>query len=100
MTISSLQARIRALRRKLIVPLTQLRVSKLADEWVEDWQTAQAEDQPLPKPITFLQKVAKAGLWYLGCSNALSYLERCARDKREPDPAQIFQRFFPKPLKA
>ncbi len=100
MTISSLQARVRALRRYYIVPIMKYEVSQLADEWVEDWQTAQAEDRPAPKPITFLNKVAKAGFGFLGCSNALSYLERCIRDNREPDPSQIFQRVFLKPLKA
>ena len=100
MSISSMQSRVRSLRRRLIVPLVEMQVSELANEFVDDWQTAKAEEQPLPKSMSFLRKVAKAGFWYLGCSNALSYIDLCNRLKQEPDPVEIFKKALPLPLKA
>ena len=99
MSLSSMQSRVRSLRRRLIVPFVEMQVSQLADEFADDWQTAKAEEQPPPKSISFLEKVIKAGFWYLGCSNSLSYIDRCNRLKQEPNPVEIFQRAFPKPLK-
>ena len=100
MSISSMQSRVRSLRRRLIVPLVEMQVGKLADEFVDDWQTAKTEEKPLPKGFTFVQKVAKAGFWFLRSASALDYIDQCNLRKKEPDPTEIFRGVFPKPLKA
>ena len=56
MNLSSLQARVRSLRRKLALPYAQLMVQRMADNLCSEWSRAQVENQPTPSPQAFVRQ--------------------------------------------
>ena len=95
MNISSLQARVRALRRRLAEPYAQLMLQLQSEDMCDQWARARGDKQPVPSPWAFGIRVAKAGfhLWTFGY--AMRYLERCASQRQYPDPALLFRALMP-----
>ena len=86
MNVSSLQARVLSLRRKLALPYAQLMVQRMADNLCSEWSRAQAENRPTPSPQAFVCQVAKTGFRLPTFTGAVHYLERCALLQQEPSP--------------
>ena len=86
MTLSSLRARIRSLRRKLARPYAQVVVQPIADDFCTEWHCAQVTRLPTPSSQSFVRRVAQAGLRLRTFTAAAIYLEGCAAERREPRP--------------
>ena len=59
--LRSLEARIRALKRKYAPQLAFIRLRKLTEDHVLECEHAQAENKPQPETHTFTGKIVKAG---------------------------------------
>ena len=97
MTLSSLRARIRTLRRRLARPYAQVVVQPMADDFCVEWHCAQANRLPTPSAQSFVRRVAQAGLRLRTFTAAAIYLERCASERREPSPPRLLRALLPWP---
>ena len=95
MNLSSLQARVRSLRRKLGLPYAQLMVQRMADNLCSEWSRVQAENQPTPSPRAFVRQVAKAGFRLPTFTGTVRYLQRCALRRQEPTPPLLLRALLP-----
>ena len=95
MTLSSLRARIRTLRRKLARPYAQVIVQPMADDFCDEWARAQAERVPTPSAQSFVRRVADAGLRLKTFTAAAIYIERCAEERRQPYPSSLLRALLP-----
>ena len=95
MTLSSLRARIRSLRRRLALPYAQLMVQRAAGDLCTQWARAQADKRPTPSPQGFIRRVAAAGFLLPTFSVAVRYLERCASLCQEPSPERLLRALLP-----
>ena len=81
----SLQARVRALQRKLAKELAVVRLRRLSEEFCLQSSAIQANGQPQPHPHAFIQRVASAGFRLPSFMAAHKYLERCRAKDVLPD---------------
>ena len=95
MTLSSLRARIRSLRRKLARPYAQVAVQPMADDFCVQWACAQGNKLPTPSAQSFVRRVAQAGLRLKTFTAAAVYLEGCAAERREPSPPHLLRALLP-----
>ncbi len=95
MNLSSLQARVRSLRRRLALPYAQLMLQRMADDLCTQWSRAQAEKRPTPSPQAFVVRVAKAGFYLSTFTGAARYLERCAALRQEAIPSRLLRALLP-----
>ncbi len=95
MTLSSLRARIRSLRRRLALPYAQLMVQRAAGDLCTEWACAQADKRPTPSPQAFVRRVAAAGFLLPTFSVAVRYLERCASLCQGPSPERLLRTLLP-----
>ena len=95
MTLSSLRARIRSLRRKLARPYAQVIVQPIADDFCVEWHCAQVNRVPTPSAQSFVRRVAQAGLRLKTFTAAAIYLEGCAAERREPSPPRLLRALLP-----
>ncbi len=95
MTLSSLRARVRSLRRRLALPDAQLMVQRVAGDLCTQWACARADKRPTPSPQAFVRRVAGAGFLLPTFSVAVRYLERCASLCQEPSPERLLRALLP-----
>ena len=94
-TLSSLKARVRALRRKLAPQLALLRLRRLAEEHCLQSSVAQADRQPPPESHAFILRVAAAGFRLSTFMAAHKYLERCRDNNSLPDRENLVRALIP-----
>ena len=96
MNLSSLQSRVRALRRKLALYRAQLVLQHLADELCLQWASAHAGRQPLPDPHAFILRTANAGFRLPSFTAVFRYLERCRAENQPPTPQCLLRTLLPR----
>ena len=94
-TLSSLRARVRALRRKLILELTLVRLRRLVEEIRLQWYVALTDGQPLPESQPVIKKLGAAGFWLRTFAAAHGYMDRCRRGNTELDGDQFLRILIP-----
>ena len=95
MTIASLRARVRSLRRKLALPYAHLMLQCTSDDLCTQWARAQADKQPTPSPWAFVRRVAASGFLLHTFGGVVRYLERCASLREEPSPPVLLRALLP-----
>ena len=98
MSISSFQARVRSLRRKMALPYAQLMIQlmiRMSDEICDQWANARGLKRPLPCPREFVRKVAKSGFFLSTFTGAVHYLERCNSSQEQPLPERLLRLLLP-----
>ena len=95
MNISSLQARVRSLRRKMALPYAQLMIQRMSEDICHQWANARGLKQNLPCPREFVRKVAKSGFYLPTYTGAVRYLEECNSRKEPPLPWRLLPILLP-----
>lgn len=95
MNLSSLQARVRSLRRKMALPYAQLMIQRMSDEICDQWANARGLKRTLPCPREFVRKVAKSGFFLPTYTGAVRYLERCNSSREQPLPWRLLPILLP-----
>ncbi len=95
MNISSLQARVRSLRRQMALPYAQLMIQRMSNEVCDQWAVARALKRTLPSPWEFVRKVAKAGFRLPTFTSAVGYLEACNERRNQPYPDHLLRLLLP-----
>ena len=95
--LRSIRSRINALERKMACALAQVKLERQSNELCEEWSCAQIEQQPLPDPHAFIQKVVKAGFQLPTFTAVFRYLNRCLAEKEVPDPQRLLKNLLPFP---
>ena len=91
----SLQARVRALQRKLAKELAVVRLRRLSEEFCIESSVVQASGQPPSHPHAFIQRVASAGFRLPSFMVVHKYLGRC-RDRNDlPDREDLLRALIP-----
>ena len=91
----TLQARVRALQRKMAKELAVARLRRLAGEFCIDSSASQASRKPPSHPHVFIQRVASAGFRLPSFMAAHKYLERCRVKDILPDPEDLLRALIP-----
>ena len=94
-TLSSVKARVRALRRKLARELALLRLRRLAEEHCLQSSVAQADRQAPPDSYAFILRVAAVGFRLSTFMAAHKYLERCRDNNALPDRENLVRALIP-----
>lgn len=95
MNISSLQARVRSLRRKMALPYAQLMIQRMSEDICHQWAAARGLEQTLPCPREFVRKVAKSGFFLSTYTGAVRYLEECNSRQEHPLPWRLLPILLP-----
>ena len=95
MNISSLQARVRSLRRKMALPYAQFKIQSMSDEICDQWACAHGFKRPLPCPRAFVRKVANSGFLLGTFASAVRYLEHCNKHRKQPFPDHLLRLLLP-----
>ena len=89
--MGSIRQRIRALERKLIREITELRAQPVVDNLLRGWEAALAHRSRLPDTHRFVRRLFAAGLSFLRCPPAVNYLDQCAVKRTLPDGGQLLR---------
>ena len=82
--LSQIRSRINALRRKMALEISVVRLEPVADEFCFQWERASAERKAAPDIPAFIRKVASVGYWLPTFVAAQKYLEQCLAEKIVP----------------
>ena len=82
--LSYIRSRINALRRKMALEISVVRLEPVADDFCFQWERASAERKPAPDILAFIRKVAATGYWLPTSVAAQKYLEQCLAEKIVP----------------
>ena len=91
----ALQARVRALQRKLAKELAVVRLRRLSEEFCIESSVSQANGQPPCHPRVFIERVASAGFRLPSFMAAHKYLERCRVKEILPDREDLLRSLIP-----
>ena len=91
----TLQARVRALQRKMAKELAVVRLRRLAGEFCIDSSASQASRKPPSHPHVFIQRVASAGFRLPSFMAVHKYLERCRVKNILPDREDLLRSLIP-----
>ncbi len=94
-TLSSLKAQVRALRRKLILEVTLVRLRRSVEEIRLQWYVALTDRQPLPESQPVIKRLGAAGFWLPTFAAAHGYLDKCRRSNTELDGDQLLRILIP-----
>ncbi len=95
MNISSLQSRVRTLRRKMALPYAQLKIQRISDEICDQWACAHAFERPLPSPRESVRKIVDSGFLLGTFTGAVRYLEACNNRGNQPFPDFLLSLLLP-----
>lgn len=95
MNISSLQSRVRSLRRKMALPYAQLMIQRMTEEICDQWACANVLKRSLPSPREFVRKVADSGFLLGTFTSAVRYLEHCNNHRKQPFPDHLLRLLLP-----
>ena len=95
MNISSLQSRVRTLRRKMALPYAQLMIQRMTRRNLRPVGQRQGLKQALPSPQEFVRKVVKAGFRLPTFTGAVLYLEACNKRQNQPFPDYLLSLLLP-----
>ena len=82
--MNQIRARINALRRKMALEISVVRLRPLADDLCFQWDRSRAERRPAPDIFAFIRKVAAAGYYLPTFVAAQKYLEQCLEERIVP----------------
>ncbi len=91
-----LKQRIRALERKFAHELAEIAADKAATEYVDEWEQAEQENQPVPDPFEFCYKLLRTVGYFQSTTGRVQvYLEECLIDRVVPDLSRLFRMLVP-----
>ena len=93
--LSQIRSRINALRRKMALEISVVRLEPVADEFCFQWERASAEGRPAPHWHSFIRKVAATGYWLPTLVAAHKYLEKCLAEKTVPGVQTLLGMLLP-----
>ena len=91
----SLQARVRALQRKLAKELAVVRLRRFSEEFCIESSAVQVSGQPPSHPHAFIQRVVSAGFRLPSFMAVHKYLERCRVKDVLPDREDLLRALIP-----
>ena len=91
----ALQARVRALQRKMVKELAVVRLRRLSEEFCLESSVVRANGEPAPQPHAFIQGVASAGFRLPSFMAVHKYLERCRVKNILPDREDLLRSLIP-----
>ena len=90
--MNQIRSRINALRRKMALEISVVRLRPLADDFCLQWSVAVSDRRPPPDDHTFIRRVADAGFRLPTFMAAHRYLTRCLarkhRSRRRASPGR------------
>ena len=99
-TLKSIRRWVEGLKRRFARELAMVRVLPVANQIVELWDIAFANQQPKPDPMTCIGKFTDAGIRMQTFKNVHIYLRDCGTYGNFPDAIEIANRLFPVGRKA
>ena len=82
--MNQIRSRINALRRKMALEISVVRLRPLADDFCLQWSVAVSDRKPPPDDQTFIRRVADAGFRLPTFMAAHRYLTRCLAENVVP----------------
>ena len=93
--MNQIRSRINALRRKMALEISVVRLRPLADDFCLEWSVAQTDRQPPPDDQTFIRRVVDAGFRLPTFMAAHKYLEQCREEKVVPGVEHLLGALLP-----
>ena len=93
--LSHIRSRINALRRKMALEISVVRLEPVADDFCFQWDRARAEGRPAPHWHSFIRKVGEAGYWLPTLISVQKYLEKCIAEKIVPGVQALLGMLLP-----
>ena len=93
--LSQIRSRINALRRKMALEISVVRLEPVADDFCYQWDRARAEGRPAPHWHSFIRKVAEAGYWLPALISVQKYPEKCIAEKIVPGVQTLLGMMLP-----
>ena len=93
--MNQIRSRINALRRKMALEISVVRLRPLADDFCLEWTVAVSDRQPPPDDHTFIRRVADAGFRLPTFMAAHRYLTRCLAENVVPGVEHLLGALLP-----
>ena len=93
--MNQIRSRINALRRKMALEISVVRLRPLADDFYLQWQVVVSDRRPAPDDHTFIRRVADAGFRLPTFMAAHRYLTRCLADNVVPGVEHLLGALLP-----
>ena len=93
--LSQIRSRINALRRKMALEISVVRLEPVADDFCFQWERASAERKPAPDILAFIRKIGATGYWLPTFVAAHKYLEECLAEKIVPRVQHLMAALLP-----
>ena len=84
-----MDSRLRSLERLLVCQRSEVRITPVVAAFVDSWQRAVEQNNPLPDPLDLLQAVIGVGVMPLAFGPVAAYLDQCRSARRVPDPSNL-----------
>ena len=94
-SLRSIRRWVEGLKRRFARELAMVRVLPVANQIVELWNIAIANQQPKPDPLTCIGKFTDAGIRLQTFKDVHIYLKDCRKYGDFPDAIEIASRLFP-----
>ncbi len=93
--MNQIRSRINALRRKMALEISVVRLRPLADDFCLQWSVAVSDRRPAPDDHTFIRRVADAGFRLPTFMAAHRYLTRCLTENIVPGVEHLLGALLP-----
>ena len=93
--LSQIRSRINALRRKMALEISHVRLRPMAEDLCTEWHVAALDRKPLPDARAFIRKVAAAGFYLPTFVAAHKYLEQCLEKRIVPGVEHLLGALLP-----
>ena len=93
-----MRQRIRALERKMVRQLTELKVESVVEEFVDEYPDAndtETEDVSPPDSLDIVERLTAARVFLPTFSHAIGYLDHCRIERIMPRSKHIINRLLP-----
>ena len=95
MNLSSLESRVRSLRRKLAQARAQRVIHPMVEDHCLEWARAKADHKPIPETRPLMLRIIDAGYNLLTFTAGHFYLDRCRRRDTIPEPRLLIRALLP-----
>ena len=92
--LSHIRSRINALRRKMALEISLVRLRPMAEDFCTEWQVAATEGEPAPDDLAFIRKVG-AKIRLPTFMAAHRYLQQCLAQKTVPGVEHLLGALLP-----
>ena len=93
--MNQIRSRINALRRKMALEISVVRLRPLAEDFCLQWQVVVSDRRPAPDDHTFIRRVVDAGFRLPTFMAAHRYLTRCLAENVVPGVEHLLGALLP-----